>query len=178
MQIEIFDIDTEKLWGPVDNEEGILLYSLVRCIRPEVCIETGTGYSTFFIAQGLNDNEQGILHSITINEEQAKFCCDLLHEMGFDKQVNIHLGNSTDLLCEVLESLRGINFAFLDSDHSWKHISKELNIVYHWLSLQGIIVCHDSIENPQVGRVCQEFATQKSLNLIQIKTRRGIDVIS
>ena len=50
----------------------MLLYSLVRMTRPRVCIEYGSGYSTFFLLAALRDNNTDIGNEIKALEAKSR----------------------------------------------------------------------------------------------------------
>ena len=51
------------------KQERLLLYQIIRNIKPKVAVEIGThrGKAAFYMAQALKDNGEGILHTGSVS---------------------------------------------------------------------------------------------------------------
>ena len=52
----------------VEKENGELLYYLVKILKPETIIETGSGFSTIMMANALMENGKGTIWSFDIDK--------------------------------------------------------------------------------------------------------------
>jgi len=59
--------------GSISYEAGILLYAMVRALKPEVVVETGVanGVSSSFILKALDRNSRGRLYSIDLHYREG-----------------------------------------------------------------------------------------------------------
>lgn len=175
----IFNINCDELWGPVDFCEGILIYSVIRCLRPELVIETGTGYSTMFIADAMNDPSiNGEFFSINQDQNQIDKIQNWLSRANLDKFCTLICRDSITALHEIFENHNRVGFAWIDSDHRYKHVISELSLVYEHLKNGGVIMGHDSLLDPRAGRAYRDFTQMHGLSRITIHTDRGVDILS
>lgn len=94
--------------------QGRLLSMLSQLIRPHCILEIGTytGYSALCMAEGLA--EEGVLHTIDINEE-----LDWLHDRyfmraGMQHKIISHYGDATELIPNL--GLKNVDLVFIDAD--------------------------------------------------------------
>lgn len=119
--------------------EKMLLYWLIRELKPEVAIETGThrGLTSIFMAHALMDNGRGKLHTADPFEwgqvgNFAKFpeLKDFIH-FYFEEG------------SKMIDKLDKIDFAFIDGYHEVKDVVPELNNLMPKLSPNAVVVLHD-----------------------------------
>ena len=98
-------------------EEGILLFRLVRLLRPQRCLELGSGLgvSTAFIAAALRLNRKGLLVSLEGCPELARMAQENLAGLGL-RRAEIVNARFQDALPELLRS-RHFDFAYIDGHH-------------------------------------------------------------
>src|SRR3989304_7380987 len=72
--------------------QGRVLAMLSKMIQPKTILEVGTytGYSAICLAEGLADN--GVLHTIDINEELTPMGKRYFQEAGITNKVKVHVG--------------------------------------------------------------------------------------
>lgn len=93
--------------------QGQLLMMLSKMIRPKNIIDIGTftGYSALCLAEGLGEN--GILHTIDIDEEKENMVKSFFEKSPFHHQIKYHLGNALD----IIPTLSGeFDMIFIDAD--------------------------------------------------------------
>jgi len=93
--------------------QGAVLSMLSRMIRPRRILEVGTytGYSAICLAQGLADD--GILHTIDINEELADMCHRYWDTAGLQEQIRMHVGKAAEIIPSMNEEF---DLVFIDAD--------------------------------------------------------------
>ena len=81
--------------------QGKLLEMLVRMIRPSLVLEVGTytGYSAISMARALPEN--GMLHSIEINDELADISSEYVRKAGLKDKIVLHTGDALDIMKEM-----------------------------------------------------------------------------
>src|SRR5574344_102193 len=93
--------------------QGRLLKMLVGMIRPHRVLEIGTftGYATLCMAEGLP--EDGIIHTIEIDDELESFIRRWIKKSQFIDKIQLHIGDSL----EIVPSLNlKFDLIFLDGD--------------------------------------------------------------
>ncbi len=92
---------------------GRFLSMVSHMIRPKKILEIGTftGYSAICLAEGLH--EDGLLHTIDINEELENQNRQVFKKAGFEKQIKQHIGPAIELIPKL-----GTHFdlVFIDAD--------------------------------------------------------------
>lgn len=93
--------------------QGRLLKLLVEISKAKSIIEIGTysGYSALCMAEGLP--EEGILHTIEINDEQEDFIKEQLKSAPHGKKIVLHIGDAMDILPTMDTKF---DLAFIDAD--------------------------------------------------------------
>lgn len=92
---------------------GRFLSMVSHMLRPKKILEIGTftGYSAICLAEGLH--EDGLLHTIDINEELESQNLQIFKKAGFEKQIKQHIGPAIELIPKL-----GTHFdlVFIDAD--------------------------------------------------------------
>jgi hypothetical protein len=176
----------------VDEGTADLLYGLVRGIRPRVCLETGThkGRSTRAIVSALRANAELDLmpyaytvfadtpgHLWTVDEKDYGLQTEGALREGEHLYVTQVVGRTPAALAEPpFDTLEGIDFAFLDGDHTAEGLDAEL--VY--VDLHRASECLVAIENsrdpgwPGVKRTLEGYHKYPRISL---PTCCGVDLI-
>jgi predicted O-methyltransferase YrrM len=115
------------------------LYTLVRLIKPQRVLETGTwlGRSAIAIASALRDNGIGHLFTIELNGEAAETAARNIDEEGLTTFVTLHVANS--LIIELSDTYELASF---DSDTAL-HVA-EFSRFYDRLEPGAIVLFHDT----------------------------------
>jgi len=146
----------------VFNEFYGMLYAATRALRPRRVVETGVymGASSAAILQALEDNGAGRLHSIDLPTSQHRY---FLQEgksiqiglpspslsVGFAvahrlrRRWDLHLGNSLDVLPDLLQELGPISMFIHDSLHTYEHMTAEFTLGYNALEKGGVLIADD-----------------------------------
>lgn len=137
--------------------EKMFLYGLIRAIKPEIVLETGThrGKTTLYMAQALHDNNKGIIFSCDPNiewEQERNFSLfpELKNRIVFKQIKGENWGS------EFLD--KKIDLFFCDGFHGKDDVLGELDVFLPLLSETGVIVFHDCDINEQNDTVGVNYA--------------------
>ncbi len=138
---------------------ALLLYAAARLARPAVVVETGcfTGWDSAMLLQALDRNGLGQLYSIDLPAEEGRFSqagpgsalrpglpIGLLVPPAFKARWTLIVGDIRDELGPLLDRIGQVDLFYHDSDHSYPHMTWELNTVWPHLA-QGALVVADDI---------------------------------
>jgi len=130
-----------------------LLCSLAAERREVVVVETGTnhGFSTILMAQALQDTgARGILRTVDIDPDRVQIARQNVAKAGLSDRVEFHVEDSLRFLSQLVKDVPQIDFAFLDGNHEWSHVTKEFGIIY-----PRVVACRGKVylDNTQSGGV-------------------------
>lgn len=93
--------------------QGRVLSMLSKMIQPKRILEIGTytGYSAICMAEGLQ--EDGLLHTIDVNEELQAMIESYLSKAKLDTKVKLHIGNALEIVPNLKEDW---DMVFIDAD--------------------------------------------------------------
>jgi len=93
--------------------QGRVLSILSKLIRPKAILEIGTftGYSALCLAEGLR--QDGVLHTIDINEELVDFQRRYFEKSDYGSQIFQHLGSAIDIIPKLDTHF---DLVFMDAD--------------------------------------------------------------
>lgn len=136
--------------GGVEAEVAELLYSLVRTWKPNLIVETGThlGISSAYMAQGLEDNQSGMLVTFEVIPSLLADAQALWKDLRLSHRIHGVLESS--LTAKISNE---IDFLFLDSEPQYRF--DEFNKFWPLVKPGGIIAIHDL--HPSLGRHGQTY---------------------
>lgn len=78
--------------------QGVLLKFISQMINPQRILEIGTfsGYSAICLADGLS--EDGVLHTIEVNDELAWLIQKYVQLSGFEDKIVLHIGDAKSII--------------------------------------------------------------------------------
>lgn len=127
-------------------EEKLIIYSIIRAIKPDVCVETGThkGKTALYIAQALYDNKKGHLWTAEINKDFAQETINNFNKYPeMKKFITLQQVKGEDLKIKVNGMSALIDFAFIDSYHEKEVVLGEIKALFPQLSRHAIVIFHD-----------------------------------
>lgn len=129
--------------------QGSLLTLLCKLVRPHRILEIGTytGYSALCLASGLSDN--GMLHTIEINDELEQLAASFFKESGLNDRIVQHIGDAEDIIPLLDEKF---DLVFLDADKR-KYLT-HYNLVFPKVAIGGVIIADNTL---WAGKVVQKI---------------------
>ena len=93
--------------------QGKLLKMISHMIRPGRILEIGTftGYSAICLASGLSEN--GLLHTIDINDEITEMALKYFMQAGLSEKIIMHTGDAREIIPGLSDNF---DLAFIDGD--------------------------------------------------------------
>ena len=105
--------------------QGKVLEFISQMIQPKHVLEIGTytGYSAICLAAGLKEN--GVLHTIDINEELYDMCQSYFEKAGLSKKIIQHIGHAAEIIPRI-DCI--FDLVFIDADKQNYHLYYDLVI--------------------------------------------------
>ena len=163
-------------------EEKMIIYSIIRATKPDICVETGThkGKTALYIAQALYDNKKGHLWTVDPNEDFAREAIRYFDRYPeLKKFITFRQIEGKDL------KIKNIDFIFIDSFHEKEVVLEEMRNFLPGMNKGAMVLFHDcGGDNESVGvnaaidelklktvmipteNVMRIYSHQRSVNLI------------
>ncbi len=153
-------------------EAGLMLHGLIRNLQPRMIIEVGSfcSVSSHWIASALLENgyepkgprptgahlqcfddfgpvHKGPWRDVEMLTGRKEFVTERLTKAGLIDFVTLHPGDSSTRLTEMRDSLArdgGVDFAFIDGDHTLPGVKADFNAVEPVLNTGGFVLLHDT----------------------------------
>ena len=135
--------------------QGQLLTMLCQLIQPKIALEIGTftGYASICIARGLPEN--GILHTIEVNEEIVYISEKYFQKSGFVHQIKPYLGDAKNIVPNLPHPF---DFVFIDAGK--KDYAAHFDLVIDKVSPGGIILADNVLWSGKVAEKKLDKATK------------------
>lgn len=164
---KIRNLKDENLFkGTTSTLDAQTMYVVCRLIEPDVVIETGVRYGSFdaHITAALNKNDNGVMYGIDLPNSIEKFDYGYLIPDDCRSRWNLRLGDSNDILPELLEDEGPVDMFLHDSLHTREHMNWEYETAYPRISDGGILASHDVLKSNVFG----QFADNRSMNWTRV----------
>lgn len=127
------------------NLQGQLLRMLCRMIDARSVLEIGTytGYAAISMVMGMGEN--GVLHTIDVNDELEDFTREFIRKSGLEKRIVFHVGDALKIIPE-LEGM--FDLVFIDADK--REYPEYYRLVFDKVRVGGIIVADDVLWDGKV----------------------------
>lgn len=161
----------------VELEVGELLASLVRAIKPQTVIETGThkGFSTLMIASALKRNGRGHLYTVDLTDHGVMEECKRFELVD---QVTYIKAESSIAIRDLAAKVQNIDFLWLDADHAKESVLREVNSALPALKPGSFLAFHDTIVDPREAEAVKEIRRRfPSWDHLALVTARGFQVM-
>lgn len=157
----------------IPPEQGDLLYSLVRFLRPQRTLEIGmaNGISSLYIASGLRD--EGVGKHLAIDPHQHTDWDDVgllsIQRAQLDHLVSLDARMSHHALPDLDEAKARFQFAFIDGCHLMDYVMSDFMMVDRVLDVGGMIAFDDS-DWAAVNQVIRFALANRSYEVFQTGT--------
>lgn len=131
--------------------QGRVLSMLCKMIQPKRILEIGTytGYSAICMAEGLA--EDGIIHTIDINEELEDRIRDYFAKAGLSEKIQLHIGNALEIIPQLEEDW---DLVFIDADK--ENYSNYYQLLIEKMKSGSYILADNVLWS---GKVVEDYAT-------------------
>lgn len=137
------------------NAQGQFLKMICRMIKARRVLELGTftGYAAISMAMGLE--EEGLVHTIDINDEIEEFTREYIRRSGLEKQIVFHIGDACDIILELNETF---DLVFIDADK--RQYPDYYRLIFDKVRPGGLIIADDVLwEGKVLEPECQDAQT-------------------
>ena len=169
--------------APKAASHWLVLYLLIRTLKPKVVVETGVaaGESTSYVLQALSDNGKGVLYSIDMPVQwyvtpKGSLWVDVLPigaQPGYlipdelRDRWKLVLGRSSEKLPALLENLGEIDLFLHDSEHTYDNMTFEFNCAWTHIRPGGFLATDDPTW--EGGSAFLDFARSVGTEFVIIK---------
>ncbi len=154
--------------------QGRVLSIISKIIKPKKVLEIGTytGYSALCIAEGLDQN--GIIHTIDINEELKDIQNKYFIKSGLVNQIQQHVGNALKIIPKINEIF---DFVYLDADK--ENYIEYFDLIIDKIISGGVLICDNVLWSGKVlNPKNQDLITQKLIEFNKLlKKDKRLDTI-
>jgi caffeoyl-CoA O-methyltransferase len=125
--------------------QGKLLQFISQMIRPKNILEIGTytGYSAICLAEGLIEN--GIIHTIEINQEIEDFARKYFDEASTTNKIKLYIGDALEIIPTIEETF---DLVFIDADK--ENYCKYYELVFEKVKNGGFILADNVLWSGKV----------------------------
>ena len=132
------------------NLQGQFLRMICQMIGARRVLEVGTytGYAAIAMASGME--EDGVLHTIDVNDELEDFTRHYIEKSGLQERIVFHVGDACEMIPRLDEMF---DLVFIDADK--REYSEYYRLVFDKVRSGGIIIADDvlwdgKVADPQV----------------------------
>jgi predicted O-methyltransferase YrrM len=148
------------------------LFALVRLVKPNFVLETGTwhGIAALAMGSGLRDNGRGRLLSIELDAKSHAVAQQRIRDADLESRVRLVCGSSLDFVPD-----QPIDLVLFDSDLSLR--SKEFAHYQPYLAPGALVLFHDtSSTHTVVAESVNKLLADRILEGFLLPTPRGLAV--
>lgn len=135
--------------------QGLALEFITQLIKPRRILEIGTftGYSAICMAKGLTND--GVLHTIDVNEELQPMCAKYFTKAGLADKIVHHIGDARQIIPKLNENF---DLVFIDADKA--NYSTYYDLVFDKVRVGGYIIADNVLWS---GKVAEEKKDKDTL---------------
>ncbi len=160
----------QVLSSNVGRDEALMLYRVVRALKPAVSVEIGCahGVSTTAILKALADNSTGTHHVVDPHQRRYGNCGrTLARTCAVDDRLVFHESFAED----VVPALPELGFAFIDSSHLFDLTLAEFVLIDKKLSRGGVIGFHD-LWMPSLKKALRYILANRAYEIYRLADER------
>lgn len=158
---------------------GLLLFKLIRHIRPSACLELGTslGISTAYQTVALTLNGSGRMMSLEGADALATLASRNLQSLGLQRAV-VRTGRFQDTLAQALQEMKPIDFALIDGHHQEKATLNYFEQIVPFLAESAVLVFDDVSWSEGMAKAWSEIVADKRVKIAIDLSKLGICLLS
>lgn len=120
---------------------GTLLYKLIDRLNPSQILETGTGtgFSSACLALG---NRDAIVHTVEALKPLIELASKTHNSHGI-KNIRYHQGELNNVLHDVCKTVKTIDAAYLDANHTYEATIRYFNTMLPFLTTKAFVIVDD-----------------------------------
>jgi predicted O-methyltransferase YrrM len=156
----------------MDKGEAEFLYGLVRALKPDICVETGTHkcLSSLSIANALEDNQNGQLYTCDpVNHGQREILGSV--SKGLSERVTFQ-----QIRGDKIKTPGKIDFAFIDGLHGIKDVLEEIDNIFPQLNENAVVVFHDANDSEAEGDGVNAAIKERKLKAVWLPTKWNLRI--
>lgn len=144
----------------------LLLFKLIRKVRPSSCIEMGTsvGISAAYQAAALRLNGHGNLITLEGSTSLADIAWNNFQQLGLDT-VEVVVGRFQDKLTDVLTNRQPVDYLFIDGHHDEQATLAYFKQVLPFFADPGLIVFDDITWSKGMQRAWNKIARDRRVGV-------------
>jgi len=145
--------DGTDIWGQSTIEENFALHSIAQALRPRRVLEIGLfrGQTALTLNQSLAEAGGGDYVGVDISQDTLDIVTQVLAKAGLGQRAKLILGDSAG----VIAAMPPVDLAFIDGDHNWPAVVRDVVNVYNRQAAGGVIAMHD-VGSPAWGWCLQD----------------------
>lgn len=143
----------------------LVLFKLVRTMRPESCVEMGTavGISASYQAAALKLNKRGSLVTLEGASTLAEIATTNFRTLGLNN-LKLIIGRFQDTLSSVLERQQPVDYVFVDGHHDEQATLQYWHEIMPFLAKQAVLVLDDIRWSSGMKRAWKTIAHDASIS--------------
>ena len=150
------------------HKEALMLYLLIRAIKPRSVIELGTnvGISSSYIGAALKVNEQqGNLTTLDSSPYRLRLAKEVHSNLGLDNITYVQ-GLFKDTLSHTLGKMGSVDLAFIDGHHQYKPTLDYYEEILRIATADAVFVFDDIRWSDGMKKAWSEIQADKRLGLV------------
>jgi predicted O-methyltransferase YrrM len=145
--------------------------------RDNIVVETGTnvGSTAILVAQAIIDSgRKGLLHTIELDPDIHAEAMRRFDLAGVSSVIKAHLGDSLEVLPEVISGIEEMAVVFLDGNHFHNHVVSEFELVVDKIRPDGVVIFDNTgavgegEEDPRVNGALRTIVHNHGGNLVNL----------
>ncbi|GHT71336.1 O-methyltransferase [Bacteroidia bacterium] len=149
--------------------QGRMLKMFCRMISPKRILEIGTytGYATLCMAEALP--EDGIIHTIEINDEMEDFILKQFNQSPDKNKIRLHIGDAMGIIPSIDETF---DLVFIDADK--RDYNSYYDIIFDKVRPGGLIIADNTLWD---GKVVEEVVQndKQTLGILEFNDKIKAD---
>lgn len=139
------------------------LAQMIHHYKPQSILELGTslGITTSYLASA---NTKAMVHSIEGSSEIANSAKQVFDSLNL-QNVQLTVGNMDEILTDVLENMKRVDFVLMDANHRYEPTMRYFNLIKQNCHSDSIIVLDDIHWSTEMNRAWKEIIARTEVKI-------------